>query len=681
MSIIKTSMRLLLALLAGLAGTGWGDEAKGGAEAFDFFQGEAQVITASRRAQKKSDSPVAIDVITKEEIEASGAQDLWDLLRFHVGVNVVQGNSIEGNPALVNVRGLPEEFSQALQVLIDGRSVVSPVNSGVYWRRLPVDIKDIERIEIVRGPNSALFGANAGQGVINILTKKPTSGSQAGAGVASRGYLKEYLALATGSSPIDVRASVSQGKRDSTLDPKGEQPAYGDSVYQDQKLNLRAAGRLGEGLDLDLSAGRSDLRYSFRPVLGFGGVNNASQDYEHLRPTQALGSDASLEATLSRRLEESSSLQGVNKELVYDTELLGRFSAWEGRSQTLLGASLRYGQVDSPTLFSNSDSSATLVNYTRSSEEVVRLNRLRRAYLSEQASLADWLSLALAASYEGSDTGGEQPAYQGALILKPLRQGTLRVSASRSPTMPSLLNRHARLELLTGVDMSTVPLPTLQAFRVEGTTLAPPQVSSYEATASLGLLERKLELEVTPYQMEIQGLPEFVTEGQESYAGSFFPFVLPKQVEILRYRNRYNMVVRGVESVVTLRPLAGATLQLNHTYTDVYSNLPSSRYDQTTPYNTVNALGMAQLPWGLSVGARLGWQSEHNVNLASRGTKLRVPDQAKVDLRLGWRPIKELEAYVAALNLAHAYRTEAPDGMAVAQAYMAGLSLAWGGQE
>jgi iron complex outermembrane receptor protein len=158
------------------------------AGAFDFFLKEAEVVTASRRAQKISDSPVAIDVITREEIAASGARDIWDLLRFKVGMDVEQASSIDGNVAEVNVRGLPGEFSQSLQVLIDGRSVLSASNSGVYWEDLPVSLDDIERIEIVRGPNSPLFGANAGQGVINIITIKPGDGD----GAEFRGEVGQY---------------------------------------------------------------------------------------------------------------------------------------------------------------------------------------------------------------------------------------------------------------------------------------------------------------------------------------------------------------------------------------------------------------------------------------------------------------------------------------------------------
>ncbi|HXC64693.1 MAG TPA: Plug domain-containing protein, partial [bacterium] len=107
-------------------------------QTFDFFLQEAKVVSASRREQNKSDSPVAIEVITHDDIVASGATNIVELLRFQVGIDVAESTSLEGNAAQVNVRGLPQEFAQNMQVRVDGRSVVSPTNAGVFWQSLPI---------------------------------------------------------------------------------------------------------------------------------------------------------------------------------------------------------------------------------------------------------------------------------------------------------------------------------------------------------------------------------------------------------------------------------------------------------------------------------------------------------------------------------------------------------------
>src|SRR5579871_5461119 len=127
-------------------------------DAFEFFQEEAKVVTASRREQSISEAPVAVDVITGEEIRASGAINLWDLLRFQAGINVIDAHSPNAaNRAIVSIRGFAEEYARNLLVLIDGRKAYSADTGGTYWAQLPVQIEDIDRIEIIRGPNAALY--------------------------------------------------------------------------------------------------------------------------------------------------------------------------------------------------------------------------------------------------------------------------------------------------------------------------------------------------------------------------------------------------------------------------------------------------------------------------------------------------------------------------------------------
>ena len=642
-------------------------------DAFNFFLQEAQVVTASRRAQKKSDSPVAIDVITREEIEKSGAQTIYDLLRFRVGVDVEEGTSFEGNPALVNVRGLPQEFAASLQVLVDGRSIVSGTNSGVFWRRLPVSLDDVERIEIVRGPNSALFGANAGQGVINIITKKPGTGGQFRAEAGSLNRFKNHLALDGEASSVAVRGSIDQTRMDSSFTPQGNQPAGGNRLQGDSKMNARATANPWNGSSLDLSVGRSDIKYSYPVGFGLAGDTSANSNFEMLNLNQVLTEDMGLEMMLARREEQSSATFEGGRELVYDGDLLTRLSLLDGKAQTVAGISARYIQDEFADLFSNATSGPTIYAYTRSSSETVAYNHQRRAYLSEQVAFADWISLALAGSYEGSDTGGEQPAYQGALILKPSRELSLRLSGSKSPTMPSTINRFGRIELVVGF----TPPATLNVFRLEGTNTTPPQVASYEATLDWSFLERVLELEVTGYQMEIAGYTNFAFGGIINFP---FPTYIPGKAGTLsQIRNRFDMVLRGTETTLTWKPALGVHLQLNHTYEDVALNFPSPLFSYTTPWNKVNFFGSVDLPWHFNLGGGINWAGQHNAYLASKQALLAVPDQAKIDLHLGFRPHKDVELYVQGLNLDHQFRTESPDGLTATQSYQGGVNVSWGG--
>ena len=132
--------------------------------------GEQTVTTVSKKAQKVSDVPSAVTIITEEDIRASGAASLADLLRSVPGVDVMEANKSAANVA---IRGFNSTYANKLLVMVDGRSIYQDVYGNVYWNTNPLLLSRIKRIEIVRGPGSALYGANAFSGVINILTKTP----------------------------------------------------------------------------------------------------------------------------------------------------------------------------------------------------------------------------------------------------------------------------------------------------------------------------------------------------------------------------------------------------------------------------------------------------------------------------------------------------------------------------
>jgi iron complex outermembrane receptor protein len=107
-------------------------------------------------------------VITQEDIRRSGATGLPELLRLVPGAEVAR---IDSDHWAIGVRGFGGEFSKSLLVLIDGRSVYSPLFAGVYWQVQDTLLEDIDRIEVIRGPGGTIWGANAVNGVINIITK------------------------------------------------------------------------------------------------------------------------------------------------------------------------------------------------------------------------------------------------------------------------------------------------------------------------------------------------------------------------------------------------------------------------------------------------------------------------------------------------------------------------------
>ena len=128
-----------------------------------------QVMSASRKPEAVADTSAAMFVITQQDIRRCGATTLADALRFVPGVLVTQYNE---NDWQVSMRGLNVWPPNKLLVLVDGRSIYSPLTPGVFWAEQEILMEDIERIEVIRGPGATVWGANAVNGIINIITKR-----------------------------------------------------------------------------------------------------------------------------------------------------------------------------------------------------------------------------------------------------------------------------------------------------------------------------------------------------------------------------------------------------------------------------------------------------------------------------------------------------------------------------
>ena len=131
--------------------------------------GNTEVTTVSKEPVKVNRTPAAIYVITQEDIRHSGATSIPEVLRMAPGVEV---SRIDSHKWSLGVRGFESNLSRSVLVLIDGRSVYTPLFAGVYWEVQDALLEDVERIEIIRGPGGTIWGANAVNAVINIITRK-----------------------------------------------------------------------------------------------------------------------------------------------------------------------------------------------------------------------------------------------------------------------------------------------------------------------------------------------------------------------------------------------------------------------------------------------------------------------------------------------------------------------------
>lgn len=149
-----------------------------------------EVISVSRRAEKLTKAASAIQVITSEDMYRSGATSIPEALRLAINLHVAQKNSHDW---AISARGFNTDLANKMLVLIDGRTVYTPLFSGVFWDRQDYLLEDIDRIEIISGPGGTLWGSNAVNGVINIITKnsRDTQGLyvEAGGGTQVRDFI------------------------------------------------------------------------------------------------------------------------------------------------------------------------------------------------------------------------------------------------------------------------------------------------------------------------------------------------------------------------------------------------------------------------------------------------------------------------------------------------------------
>lgn len=215
-----------------------------------------RLMSMSRKEQRVADMAAAAYVISSEEIRRSGAQSIPEALRQVPGLNVAQ---ISRNRWAVSSRGFNERFSTKLLVQVDGRSIYSPLFSGVLWETQNIVMEDIERIEVIRGPGAALWGTNAMNGVINIVTRSAT---------ASQGSM---LSAAVGSGGLATSSMTHGGE----LAQGGHYKVFGKIGRMDGSV-ARDTGAPGED-----KSSQQRLGIRVEPRLEFGQLNIKAEVYQN----------------------------------------------------------------------------------------------------------------------------------------------------------------------------------------------------------------------------------------------------------------------------------------------------------------------------------------------------------------------------------------------------------------
>ena len=406
-----------------------------------------QVTSVSKKEQKVAKTGAAIFVITQEDIRRSGASTIPEVLRMVPGIDVAQ---IDANTTAISIRGFNDRLANKVLVLIDGRTVYTPTTSGVYWDQQDVPLEDIERIEVIRGPGGTVWGANAVNGVINIITMsaKSTTGGLIAAGGGSqqtaRG-LAQYGATVGQTGAYRVFGDYSNTGSLTASD--GSRAADGWHMFHggfrsDWNISpsdsLTVQGDLmntGEGQTIAVTfANALPLQRTFNDSVTVDSGNILGR-WDHLSPS---GSDTSLQVYFDRYERHD---EGVTETLnTLDLDFHKHFAAGS-RNDIVWGAGYRMTSDDH------------LPGYGKTYVPLSRTNSLFTAFFQDEIRLMNNLWFTLGSKLEHSAYSGLQYEPSAQLVWTVTARSTLWLSAARAIVQTS------REESDLRIDVSTFPVP------------------------------------------------------------------------------------------------------------------------------------------------------------------------------------------------------------------------------
>jgi iron complex outermembrane receptor protein len=394
---------------------------------------DVRVTSVSRRPENLSDAPSAIQVITGEDIRRSGAASLPEALRLASNLQVAQVNASQW---VVTARGFGNVLSNKLLVLVDGRTVYTPLYAGVFWDVQNPPLESIERIEVISGPGGALWGANAVNGVINITTKSAASTkglyAEGGAGTEERGFATLRYGAGLGKE-VGGRIYAEAFSRDRTVEFDGRDARDGWHMFQGGfRIDGSAAARDQLTLQGDLYNGRPDPDGG-APVTARGG--NALG-----RWTRSMGeaSEIQLQAYYDRTFRDFGNgfTEGLS---TYDLDWQHRFPL--GARQEIIwgaGARLMDHKTENLELFRFDPGHKTLQLYSGFVQDAITLQ-------------PDRLRLTLGVKGEHHTYVGFEIQPSGRLAWTPSPTHLLWLAGSRAVRTPSRVDRDFSVSLAPGL--------------------------------------------------------------------------------------------------------------------------------------------------------------------------------------------------------------------------------------
>ena len=551
----------------------------------DYLEDVPIVLSASRLAQPVADAPGAVTVIDRDMIRASGFREIADLLRLVPGFYV---GRYSGNEPVV-ARGLVDHYFGRVQVLVDGRSVYTPLFGQVPWSALPLAMEDIERIEVIRGPNAASYGANSFLGVINIITRTAQEDRGTVLSATSGGQGVTDATLRHGGVKDNLTYRVTLGyQRDGGFPDRHDDKRIGLlTTRADYRLNMADAlqfqagltfGNQGQGFpdqsldpshDQRLTSHFQQLRWQRT----YGPDDELSVQFHHAvttshEATQTQQSTSGVVTVLPTYLELNTDAERYDLELQRTQHLADTVRlAW--------GLTTRVDRVAAP-LYLGSQANF----YTHQSSLFANMEwRATPAWVVNVGGMLERHSLT------GTDFS---PRFALAYHLSP--QHSLRVSISKALRSPTLLEDDANFTLYLPVSVGGVTSTAAVPRFLSGGGLKPERITSREV-AYLGQFPRiGLSLDVRIYKDELDDLIDTTTQ-----------LNAPTNTKYYVFHNLHSATLNGVETQARWQ-WDRLKIWLGHSYTHVESDYAS--IVSATPIHVYNLLAAYSLPqaWKVSIG-------------------------------------------------------------------------------
>lgn len=609
---------------------------------------QIEITSVSRKAQKRTDAAAAVYVISNEDIRRSGVTSIPEALRMAPGVEVAR---VDSNKWAISSRGFNGRFAPKLLVLIDGRSVYTPTFSGVYWEVQDVMLEDVERIEVIRGPGASLWGSNAVNGIINIITKRAQDtrgglfsfgggtyekrfgalryGAQLGEGTYGRAYVKSFdrgsFDTVQGTSSHDSWQQYRGGFRVDREARSGESLTLQGDAYD---------GGLGQGTVLPyLSPPYNRYTTGDARASGFNLLGRWSKVVD---PASELSIQAYYDHTYRR------DLFSTERRDTWDFDFQHRYRGWD-RHDVLWGLAYRGTRPE----FSN--------RFPVWFDRTHPVRQLAGGFLQDDITLIpDTLKFTVGAKLEYNQFTGMEGQPNVRLLWKPTRQHTFWGAISRAVRIPSLAETEGTLALATlapGNSQNPQPFfPLVYALQGNPHFLAEVLWAyelGYRFVPASGI-SADIALFYNDYDRLRSIEQAKVSLVDNSYLLAQVPFA-----------NNMRGETYGAEVALEWRPQPWWHLQANYSYLYMDLRVSSGSVNQSAePIEGASPRHQVSLRSGFKPAASvdLDFWFRYVDRLPSAGfpdpaQSIPIPSYVTLDARLAWRPVQGLELSVTGQNL------------------------------